>query len=38
MWNLKKKFKKDANELICRTETDSHTLKANLWLSKETGG
>ena len=31
-----KKKKKDTNELICRTETDSQTLK-NLWLSKETG-
>ena len=28
MWNLKEK---DANELICRIETDSQTLK-NLWL------
>ena len=28
---------KDANELICRTETDSPTLK-NLWLPKGTGG
>ena len=26
----------DTNELICRTETDSQTLK-NLWLPKETG-
>ena len=34
MWDLKKK--KDANELICRTETDSETLK-NLWLPKGTG-
>ena len=33
MWNLKK----DTNDLICRTEKDSHTLK-KLWLSKETGG
>ena len=30
------KKKKDANELICRTETDSETLK-NLWLPKGTG-
>ena len=29
--------KKDTNELICRTETDSQTLK-NLWLPKGTGG
>ena len=28
MWNLKKR---DINELICRTETDSQILK-NLWL------
>ena len=34
MWNLKKK--KDANELICRTETDSQILKT-LLLAKETG-
>ena len=32
MWNLKKGH----NELICRIETDSQTLK-NLWLPKETG-
>ena len=32
MWNLKKGY----NELICRTETDSQTLK-NLRLPKETG-
>ena len=32
IWNLKQGY----NELICRTETDSHTLK-NLWLPKETG-
>ena len=32
MWNLKK----DTNELMCRTESDSKTLK-NLWLSKGTG-
>ena len=31
-------FKKDINELICRTETDSQTLKTNLWLPKGTGG
>ena len=29
--------KKDTKELICRTETDSHTLKT-LWLPKGTGG
>ena len=33
MWNLKKK---GYNELLYRTETDSHTLK-NIWLPKETG-
>ena len=36
MWNLKKG--KDTNELICRKETDSQTLKTNLWLPKGTGG
>ena len=30
------KKKKDANELICRTETDSQTLKINLWFPKGT--
>ena len=34
MWNLF--LKKDTNGLICRTETDSKTLK-NLWLPKGTG-
>ena len=29
-------FKKDTNELIFRTETDSQTLK-NIWLPKGTG-
>ena len=29
--------KKDTNELICRTEANSQTLK-NLWLLKGTGG
>ena len=33
MWNLKK----NANELSCKTEADSWTLKTNLWLSKGTG-
>jgi len=33
MWNLKK----DTNELICRTETDSQTLTTNVWLPKGTG-
>ena len=28
--------KKGYNELLCRADTDSHTLK-NLWLPKETG-
>ena len=32
MWNLKKGY----NGLICRTETDSQTLKI-LWSPKETG-
>ena len=32
MWDLKK----DTNELICRTETYSQTLK-NLWLPKGSG-
>ena len=32
------KSKKDTNELICRTETDSQTSKTNLWLPKGTGG
>ena len=35
MWNLKKK---DTNELIYKTETDSQNLKTNLWLPKGTGG
>ena len=26
--------KKDTNELLCRTETNSQTLKTNLWLPK----
>ena len=30
MWNLKY----DMNELIYKTETDSQTLKTNLWLPK----
>ena len=34
MWNLKEK---DINELICRTEIDSQTLK-NLELPTGTGG
>ena len=34
MWNLKKKIQ--INELICRTEIDSQTLK-NLWLPKRIG-
>ena len=29
--------KKDTNELICRIETNSQTLKTNLWLPKGTG-
>ena len=31
--DLKKK-KKDTNELIYKTETDSQTSKTNLWLTK----
>ena len=31
MWNLQKGY----NELLCRTDTDSQTLK-NLWFPKET--
>ena len=30
--------KNDTNELIYNTETDSQTLKANLWLPKGKGG
>ena len=30
--------KNDRNELICRTEIDSWTLKTNLWLLKGTSG
>ena len=29
--------KKDTNELISKTETDSQTQKTNLWLSKGKG-
>ena len=36
MWNLKKK-KKDTNERIYKTETDSQTSKTNLWLPKGKG-
>ena len=32
MWNLKK----GRDELLCRTDTDSQTLK-NLWFPNETG-
>ena len=32
MWNVKKAH----NELLCRTDTDSQTLK-NLWFPNETG-
>ena len=35
MWNLKKK---DANELIYKTETDPQAWKKNLWLPKGKGG
>ena len=34
MQNLKKK---DTNELIYKTETDSQTSKTNLWLTKQKG-
>ena len=30
-------FKKDTNELTCRTVTDSQTLNRNLWIPKGTG-
>ena len=33
MWNLKK----GQNELLCRTDTDSYTLK-NVYFPNETGG
>ena len=33
---MESKKKKGTNELICRTEIDSQTLK-NLWLPKGTG-
>ena len=36
LYSRKKKRKKDTNEFICRTETDSQTLKANLWLPNGT--
>ena len=36
MWNLKKK--KDTKELIYKNETDSQTLKTNLWLRKRISG
>ena len=32
MWNIEKEH----NELLCRTDTDSQTLK-NLWFPNETG-
>ena len=28
----------DTKEIKCSTETDSKTLKTNLWVPKETGG
>ena len=34
----KKSLKKDINELICRTETESQTLKTNLGLPKKRVG
>ena len=36
MWNLKKEIKNGHNELLCRTDTDSQTLK-NLHFWNETG-
>ena len=36
MQNLKKK--KDTNELIYKIETDTQTLKTNLWLPNWKGG
>ena len=30
--------RKDSNELICRTETDSQTLKTKLWLPRVIDG
>ena len=30
-------LKKICNELLCRKDTASQTLKTNLWLPKETG-
>ena len=35
MWNLKKE--NDTNELIYKPETDSQSLKTNLWLLKVKG-
>ena len=37
-WNLKKKKKKDTNEVIYKIEKDSQTQKSNLWLTKGKGG
>ena len=34
MWNLKN----DTNEPIYKTETDSQTLRTDLWSTKEKGG
>ena len=34
MWNLKN----DTNELVYKTETDSQTMKTNLWFPKGRGG
>ena len=36
MWNLI--LKNDINELICKTETDSHIFKTNFWLPKRKRG
>ena len=34
----KQKKPKDTNDLICRTETDSETLKTNVEFPKRAGG
>ena len=31
-------LKKEISEIICRTESDSQTLKINLWLPEEIAG
>ena len=34
IWYTYMEYKKDKNEPICRTETDSQTLKRKLWFTK----